>query len=221
MQMQVPDLGAVLNEYMERRAALDRFGIYFIRDITDEEAEAFSKTIFLMGGQRRGFPDSAITVFINSGGGSVGAGLAMMEMIFKIKRDFGIRVNTVVTGYAYSMGAIVFQAGDKRSMGYLSTLMLHSPSWFVSGEEHKIFKDLDKLATNYRHVLSELLYRRSGKHNAAWWKRFVYSGRDRFLAPRECLDLGLTDEVCDFDACYFGLPGSKPAPAASPHISSP
>ncbi len=220
LNMQVPDLGAFLQEYMERRAALDRFGIYFIRDITDEEAEAFSKTLFLMGSQRKSFPDAAITVFINSGGGSVGAGLAMMEMIFKVKRDFGVHVNTVVTGYAYSMGAIVFQAGDKRSMGYLSTLMLHSPSWYVSGEEHKIFKDLDKLATDYQHVLSELLYRRSGKRDAAWWKRFVYSGRDRFLAPRECLELGLTDEVCDFNSCFFDLPGGKLAPPGSPRISS-
>lgn len=215
MQLGIPNVSDILQEYAARRAALDRYGIYFIRDITDEEAEALSKALFIMGNERKGFPDAAITVFINSGGGSVGAGFAMMEMIYKAKRDFGVRINTVVTGYAYSMGAIVFQAGDKRSMGYTSTLMLHSPSWYVGGEEQKIFKDLDKLAKHYQQTVSELLHKRTGKHSRQWWKRFVYSGRDRFLSPSECLELGLTDEACGFEACYV----QSPAPATPPSRS--
>lgn len=212
MQLQVPQIMNIVQEYMARRAALDRYGIYFVRDINDEEAEVFSKALFIMGSERKGYPDATITVFINSGGGSVGAGFAMMEMMFKAKRDFGVRINTIVTGYAYSMGALVFQAGDRRSMGYASTLMLHSPTWYVSGEEQKIFKDLDKLARHYQHILSELLYKRTGKHTPRWWQRFIYAGRDRFLSPKECMELGLTDEVCAFESCYVQLPPPSAAP---------
>ncbi len=38
---------------------------------------------------------------------------------------------------------------------------------------------------------------RAGRQDAAWWRRFIYSGRDRFLGPAECLELGLIDAVVD------------------------
>ena len=74
----------------------------------------------------------------------------MMEMLYKVKRDFGARIITTITGYAYSMGAILFQASDHRVMGCLSMLMLHSPSWMISGEDHKIFQDYEKLSMQYK-----------------------------------------------------------------------
>lgn len=203
--MQIPRLEELVRAYNTRQAELDKYGIYFLRDITDEDAERFSKAIYIMGADLRGFPDSRITIHINSGGGSVGAGFAMMEMIYKVKRDFRVPINTVITGYAYSMGAIVFQAGDKRSMGHFSTMMLHSTSWMLSGEDQRVFKDYERLAALYQSNIAELFAKRTGKHTAAWWKRFIYSGRDRFLSANECLALGLVDEICEFDACYNTL----------------
>lgn len=201
--MHVPNLDELLQAYAARRSELDRYGTYFLRDITDEEAERFSKTLLLMAMERQGFPDRPITIYINSGGGPVGAGLAMIEMIYKIRRDYGVRVNTVITGYAYSMGAIIFQAGDKRSMGYFSTMMLHGGSWVITGEDQKIFKDYEKLSRHYRQIFGELFARRTALHDARWWIRYIYSGHDRFLSAQECLALGLVDEVCSFDTCYL------------------
>lgn len=193
--MQDIKLEDLVGSYVARRQELDAQGAYFLGEINEEEAERFSKTLLIMAISRHGNPNAPITVFINSGGGSVGAGLAMMEMMYKVKRDFGVVVNTVVTGYAYSMGAIILQAGDKRSMGQFSTLMLHGGSWVLSGEDEKIFKDYHKLAEHYRQIVGELFAERSGRHNAKWWERFIYSGHDKFLTPRECLALGLVDEI--------------------------
>lgn len=193
--MQAVRLEDLLGEYSARRRELDLQGVYFLGDINEEEAERFSKALLLMAVARRGNSTLPITVFVNSGGGSVGAGLAMMEMMYKVKRDYGVTVNTVVTGYAYSMGAILLQAGDKRSMGEFSTLMLHGGSWVLSGEDTRIFKDYQKLAEHYKNLVGELFARRTGKHTPRWWQRFIYSGHDKFLTPRECLELGLVDEI--------------------------
>jgi ATP-dependent protease ClpP protease subunit len=210
---QVPSLAELLEDQANRRSFLDQVGVYFVRDINDVEAERFSKSLLViasqlkrMGGQRR------ITIYINSGGGSMGAGFAMMEMMYKIKRDFIIPVDTVVLGYAYSMGAIIAQAGDRRSMGFFSTMMLHSGTWSVVGEDQKIFSDYQKLATTYQQKIGELFHRRTGTHTPRWWTNFVYSGRDRFLSANECHKLRLVDEVCEFDTCYILPPDERVGP---------
>jgi len=164
-------------------------------------------------------PDSRIVVLINSGGGSVGAGFAMIEMMYKVKRELGIPIHTVILGYAYSMGAVIFQAGDHRSMGYFSTMMLHSGSWQVSGRDSTVFTDLKKLSDLYQRMVAELFYQRTGTRSRRWWQRFIYSDRERYLSSQECLKLGLVDEVCEFlDRCYCLL---EPKPEqATPALGS-
>ena len=210
MVQQIPSLADLVEDQANRRAFLDQVGVYFVRDITDVEAERFAKSLLViasqlqrMGGRRR------ITVYINSGGGSMGAGFAMMEMMYKVKRDFAIPVDTVVLGYAYSMGAIIAQAGDRRSMGFFSTMMLHSGTWSVVGEDQRIFSDYQKLASTYQQKIGELFHRRTDTHSPRWWTNFVYSGRDRFLSATECLKLRLVDEVCAFDTCYILSEGEQ------------
>lgn len=206
------DLEHLLRNYAERRAELDRAGVYFVSDITDAEAERFSKSVLLMAIERRNRRDLPLTVYINSGGGSVGAGLAMMEMMARVRRQYGLVIHTVVTGYAYSMGAIVFQAGDHRVMGEFSTLMLHGTQWLLAGEDDKVFKDYLKLATHYQEIIGALFAERTGRHDSAWWREFIYSGRDQFLTPSECLELGLVDEIIGYE---YPKPngGSPPEPA--------
>ena len=203
MQHPVPRLEELVAEYNSRQVMLDRFGVYFLRDINDVEAERFGKSLLVMATGLKGFPGRRITVYINSGGGSVGAGFSMMESMYKVKREFGIPVDTVILGYAYSMGAIIAQAGDKRSMGFFSTMMLHGGTWAIVGEDQKIFSDYQKLATLYQNKIGELFARRTGLHTPRWWARYIYSGRDRFLSPLECQKLSLVDEVCAFEDCYM------------------
>jgi ATP-dependent protease ClpP protease subunit len=98
----------------------------------------------------------------------VGDGLAMMEMINRMRRRFDVRIDTVVLGYAYSMGAIVSQTGDHRSIGRSGTLML---SW---------------------------------------------SGRERFLEPDECLELGLVVEILEPANLPVGTPNAESPTEGSP-----
>jgi ATP-dependent Clp protease, protease subunit len=199
------DINQLVRYNMERERKLETSGIYFLRDITDDSAELMSQALVSMSVDRQGDPDKPITIYINSGGGSVGAGLAMMEMIYRMRTLYKVTINTVVTGYAYSMGAIVFQAGDTRQMGSFSTLMLHSPQWFLSGSDQTIFNDYATLARHYKNLVSNIFSQRSGKHTAEWWEKFIYSGRDRFLAAEECIELGLADEI-------YGLQLTTPPP---------
>lgn len=205
----IPRLEDLIAEYSNRQSFLDQVGVYFIREINDQEAERFAKSLLVIATHLKGHGGQRITVYINSGGGSIGAGFAMMEMMYKIKRDFGIPVDTVVLGYAYSMGAIVAQAGDKRSMGFFSTMMLHGGTWTVVGEDQKIFTDYQKLAMLYQQKIGELFQRRSTLHTTRWWTNYIYSGRDRFLSSAECLKLRLVDEICEFDTCYILPPEAE------------
>lgn len=199
------DINQLVRYNLEREKRLEADGIYFLRDITDDSAERMSQALVSMSVDREGATDKPITIYINSGGGSVGAGLAMMEMIYRMRTMYKVTINTVVTGYAYSMGAIVFQAGDTRQMGSFSTIMLHSPQWFLSGSDQTIFNDYATLARHYKNLVSNIFFQRSGKRTADWWEKFIYSGRDRFLTAEECLELGLADEI-------YGLQLTTPPP---------
>lgn len=199
------DLSELVARSMERARQLETSGIYFLGDINDRAAEHMGQALTSMAVQREGDPDQPITVYINSGGGAVGAGLAMMQMIYRLRTLYRVTINTVVTGYAYSMGAVVFQAGDRRLMGSFSTMMLHSPQWYLSGDDQKVFNDYALLARHYKNLVSNIFAQRTAKHDAAWWETYVYSGRDRFLTAEECIDLGLADEI-------YGLQISTPPP---------
>lgn len=193
------DLEQLLRGYAERRTELERAGVYFVSEINDAEAERFSKSVLLMAIERRNRRDLPLTLYINSGGGAVGAGLAMIEMMARVRRQYGLVIHTCVTGYAYSMGAILMQAGDRRIMGEFSTLMLHGTQWMLMGEDEKVFKDYYKLATHYQDVIGDLFAQRTGHHDSEWWRDFIYSGRDKFLTPPECLEMNLIDEVVRYD----------------------
>ncbi|HMA35387.1 MAG TPA: ATP-dependent Clp protease proteolytic subunit [Chloroflexia bacterium] len=214
------DLDQLVLRASRHRQELEAAGFYFLGDIDDEAAQRFSQSLLLMAIARRDDPGSPITVYINSGGGSVGSGIAIMEMIYKTRADYGVTIHTVVTGFAYSMGAIVFQAGDRRLMGAYSTLMLHSPQWFLSGSDQRIFNDYAVLADHYKNLVANLFAQRTGQHDAAWWLDFIYAGRDRYLNARDCLTLHLADDLYDRQQLLppTPVPGAGLSPPANAEL---
>jgi ATP-dependent Clp protease protease subunit len=206
----VPQLDQLLRAYAGRRADLDRNGAYFLGAIDEGEAERCCKTLLLLAIERRenNALDQPLTLYINSPGGAVGAGLAIIEMVARVRRLYGVTVNTVVTGYAYSMGAIILQCGGHRSMGRYSTLMLHGAQWTLSGEDERIFRDYLKLAVHYQSLIGSLFARRTKREDAHWWAEFIYSGGDKFLSAQECQALGLVDEIVEDD--FLGAPDPTP-----------
>jgi ATP-dependent Clp protease protease subunit len=191
-------LDDLLRAYSANRMQLEAEGIYYLREIDDDAAERFSRSVLLMASAREGRPDAPITLYINSPGGSVGAGFAMMEIAHRVQHIHKVPINTVIMGFAYSMAAVLSQIGTKRSMGSMSMMMIHSSSWSLSGEDSRIFRDYQKLAGHYQGLISSIFASRTGQHTPTWWRRFIYSGHDRFLDPTECLKLGLVDEVLNY-----------------------
>ncbi|HEX7473228.1 MAG TPA: ATP-dependent Clp protease proteolytic subunit [Candidatus Limnocylindrales bacterium] len=219
--LRAPDLGELLQAQHMRRLALDASGVYFITEIDPPHAEDIAKSLLLMSSARAGQPDDPITLYINSGGGSVGDGLAIIEAINLMRRKYHVRIDTAILGYAYSMGAIVAQAGDTRSIGRFGTLMLHSSEWTVSGEDAKVFKDYQRLSEHYQEVMAALFAARTHYRDGAWWRRFIWSGRDRFLGPDECMELGLVDRIdepslVDEPGFQVGSRGAAPTRPAAP-----
>ncbi len=196
--MNVPSLEELVRSFSATRLELEAQGIYYVRDIDEDAAERFSRSMLLMASAREGRPDAPVTLYINSPGGSVSAGFAMMEIAHRVQHVHKVPINTVVTGFAYSMGAVLMQIGARRTMGGMSMMLIHSSSWTLSGEDNRIFRDYEKLAQHYQGVISNIFAARSGQHNPTWWRRFIYSGHDRFLEPAECLRLGLVDEVLEY-----------------------
>jgi ATP-dependent protease ClpP protease subunit len=118
------------------------------------------------------------------------------------------------------MGAIVMQAGDTRTIGRFGTLMLHSSQWMISGEDERVFKDYQRLSAHYQEVVAQLFAARTGQRDSSWWRRYIWSGRDRFLGPDECLQLGLVDRIdepslIDRPDFRIGPPAEVPSAAAA------
>ena len=88
--------------------------------ITEESAQAL---ILQLRHLQKAEPGKEITLYINSPGGSVTGGLA----VYDVMRGGGCPVRTVCTGFAASMAALLFAAGDRRDMLPHARLMIHDP----------------------------------------------------------------------------------------------
>ena len=86
-----------------------------------------------------------INVHINSYGGEVAEGLAIYNRL----KQHNAKIKTYCDGFACSIASVIFMAGDERVMSNASTLMIHNPWTWISGnaaELRKTAEDLDKLA---------------------------------------------------------------------------
>ena len=134
-------------------------------------------------------PDKDISMYINSPGGSVTAGLAMYDTMQYVKCD----IQTICMGQACSMGAILLAGGTegKRYALPSSRVMIHQPSGGVQGQESDIavqakeIMRLKKLSIDY---LSQ-----KTKKSADIIAKDIE--RDFFMSAQEALEYGIVDHV--------------------------
>ena len=132
-----------------------------------------------------------ISVYINSPGGSVTAGLAIYDTIQFIKPQ----VSTFCMGQAASMGAVLLTAGAKGKRFALpfSRIMIHQPWGGTQGTASDISiqaKEILRMKDDLNKILS--------KHTGQPLDRIVTdSDRDFFMSAQEAKDYGLVDEVLD------------------------
>ena len=138
-------------------------------------------------------PDKDISLYINSPGGSVTAGMAIYDTMQFIKCD----VQTIVMGQACSMGSLLSTAGapGKRMILPNARHMIHQPSGGARGQATDI-----QIQAREIQKMKEYLTNIYVKHNSAGKTYEQLSAdmeRDFFMSAQEALDYGLVDKILD------------------------
>ena len=136
-------------------------------------------------------PDKDISLYINSPGGSVTAGMAIYDTMQFIKPD----VSTIVMGQACSMGSLLAQAGAKGKRMILphARHMIHQPSGGARGQATDMEIQVKEILAMKR-SLTEIYVRHNTK-NRTYMQLQHDMERDFFMSAQEAVDYGLADKV--------------------------
>lgn len=134
-------------------------------------------------------PEKDITLYINSPGGYVSAGLAIYDTMQHIRPN----VATICVGDSISMAAILLASGTKGKRYALphSRIMLHQPSGAVTGQSTDIQVHAKELVRT-REMLSQIIAEHSGRSIEEVREK---TERDFFLTPEDALEFGVIDEI--------------------------
>lgn len=130
-----------------------------------------------------------ISLYINSPGGEVYSGLAILDTMNFIKPQ----VSTICVGMAASMAAVLLSAGAKGKRFCLphSKVMIHQPSGGAQGQQTEIEIVAEEIKKT-RHDLNQILSDASGQPIE---KVQADTERDNYLTAAEALDYGLIDRI--------------------------
>ncbi|MGC8703106.1 MAG: ATP-dependent Clp endopeptidase proteolytic subunit ClpP [Thiomonas sp.] len=160
--------------------------IFLVGPINDQMANLVVAQLLFLESEN---PDKDISLYINSPGGSVSAGMAIYDTMQFIKPD----VSTLCTGIAASMGAFLMAAGAKGKRYSLpnSRIMIHQPSGGAQGQATDI--EIQAREILYlRERLNGILAERTGQ---LLEKIAIDTERDFFMSADQAKDYGLIDEV--------------------------
>lgn len=134
-------------------------------------------------------PGKDISIYINSPGGSVYAGLGIYDTMQYVSSD----VATICTGMAASMAAVLLVAGEKGKRFALkhSRVMIHQPMGGAQGQASDIeitAREIKKLKDELYHIIAE----HSGQPFEKVWKD---SDRDYWMTSEEAKEYGMIDNV--------------------------
>lgn len=160
--------------------------IFIVGQVEDHMANLVVAQLLFLESEN---PDKDISVYINSPGGSVTAGLAIYDTMQFIKPD----ISTLCIGQAASMGAVLLAAGTKGKRYSLphSRVMIHQPLGGYQGQASDIdihAKEIMKI----RQQLNQLLADHTGQSIDTIDKD---TERDNFMGADEAAEYGLIDEV--------------------------
>jgi ATP-dependent Clp protease protease subunit len=160
--------------------------IFLVGPVNDQMANLIVAQMLFLESEN---PDKDISLYINSPGGSVSAGLAIFDTMNFIKPD----VSTLCTGLAASMGAFLLAAGAKGKRFSLpnSRVMIHQPS----GGSQGMASDIEIQAKEIlylRERLARIMAENTGQSVEQIHKD---TDRDRFMSAEESVEYGLIDKV--------------------------
>ncbi|RYF17027.1 MAG: ATP-dependent Clp endopeptidase proteolytic subunit ClpP [Comamonadaceae bacterium] len=160
--------------------------IFLVGPVNDQTANLVVAQLLFLESEN---PDKDISLYINSPGGSVSAGMAIYDTMNFIKPQ----VSTLCTGMAASMGAFLLSAGEKGKRFALphSKIMIHQPLGGMQGQATDIeIHARDILKT--KGVLNRILAERTGQPLE---KIERDTDRDYFLEAEEAKNYGIVDQV--------------------------
>ncbi len=160
--------------------------IFLVGPVNDHTANLIVAQMLFLESEN---PDKDISLYINSPGGSVSAGLAIFDTMQFIKPD----VSTLCTGLAASMGAFLLAAGAKGKRFSLpnSRVMIHQPLGGAQGQATDIeiqAREILYLRDRLNHILSE-------KTGQPIEKIRADTERDNFMSADQAVDYGMIDKV--------------------------
>ncbi len=160
--------------------------VMLTEEVNDTSASLVVAQLLYLEGQD---PAKDISLYINSPGGSVTAGMSIYDTMQYIKCD----VSTICMGMAASMGAFLLAAGAKGKRMALpnSDIMIHQPSGGAQGQATDILIHANHIARTKK-KLNEILAERTGQPLEVIERD---TERDNFMSAQEAADYGLVDKV--------------------------
>eukprot|EP00041_Stephanoeca_diplocostata_P022095 m.523819 g.523819 ORF g.523819 m.523819 type:complete len:244 (-) comp21979_c0_seq12:2507-3238(-) len=160
--------------------------ICLMAPVTDELSSVVVAQLLFLESEN---PDKPISMYINSPGGSVTAGLGIYDTMQYVKPE----IATLCVGQACSMGSLLLAAGapGKRSALPNSRIMVHQPSGGASGQATDIQIQAEEIQKLKRR-LNEIYVDHTGK---TYDEIELALERDRFMSAEEAKEFGLVDTV--------------------------
>jgi len=160
--------------------------IFLVGPVNDHTANLVVAQLLFLESEN---PEKDISLYINSPGGSVSAGLAIYDTMQFIKPD----VSTLCTGLAASMGAFLLAAGAKGKRFSLpnSRIMIHQPLGGASGQASDI--EIQAREILYlRERLNSILSEKTGQNMDQIGRD---TDRDNFMSAEQAVEYGMIDKV--------------------------
>ena len=157
-------------------------------EVNDTTASLVVAQLLYLEGQD---PDKDISLYINSPGGSITAGMAIYDTMNYIKCD----VSTICVGMAASMGAFLLSSGAKGKRFALpnSEIMIHQPLGGMQGQASDIKIHADRIIA-IKERLNKILSEQTGQPLDVIIKD---TDRDNFMTAQQAMEYGLVDNVLD------------------------
>jgi ATP-dependent Clp protease protease subunit len=162
--------------------------VFLVGEVNDQSANLVIAQLLFLESEN---PEKDISLYINSPGGSVSAGLAIYDTMQFIKPD----VSTLCMGMAASMGAFLLAAGTKGKRFSLpnSRVMIHQPLGGARGQASDI--EIQAREILYlRERLNKVLSDRTGQTIETIAKD---TDRDNFMSAEQAKEYGLIDQVIE------------------------
>ena len=177
--------GMGLDDHIFNRLLKERI-IWLGSEVRDDNANAICAQMMLLAAED---PDADISLYINSPGGSVTAGMAIYDTMQYIKPD----VSTVAMGMAASMGQFLLSSGTpgKRYATPHARILMHQPLGGIGGTATDI-KIQAELILHMKKQMAELTAQQTGK---SLEQILQDNDRDHWFTAEEALEYGFIDKM--------------------------